>query len=49
MCSSDLATIYASSKGAPLVTAIHGGGHEYAKGSSELIARFFKENPRPAK
>jgi polyhydroxybutyrate depolymerase len=43
------ATIYASSKGAPLVTAIHGGGHEYAKGSTELIVRFFKENPKPAK
>lgn len=42
------ATIYASSKGAPLVTAIHGGGHEYAKGSTELIVRFFKENPKPA-
>ena len=43
------ATIYASSKGTPLVTAIHGGGHEYAKGSTELIVRFFKENPKPAK
>ena len=43
------ATIYASSKGAPLVTAIHSGGHEYAKGSTELIVRFFKENPKPAK
>lgn len=43
------ATIYASTKGAPLVTAIHAGGHEYAKGSSELIVRFFKENPKPAK
>ncbi len=43
------ATIYASSKGAPLVTAIHGGGHEYAKGSTELIGRFFQENPKPAK
>ncbi len=43
------ATIYASSKGAPLVAAIHGGGHEYAKGSTELIVRFFKENPKPAK
>jgi polyhydroxybutyrate depolymerase len=40
------ATIYASSKGAPLVTAIHDGGHEYAKGSTELIVRFFKENPK---
>lgn len=43
------ATLYASSKGAPLVTAIHSGGHEYAKGSTELIVRFFKENPKPAK
>ncbi len=43
------ATIYASTKGAPLVTAIHGGGHEYAKGSTELIVHFFKENPKPAK
>ncbi|NBV47782.1 MAG: esterase [Verrucomicrobia bacterium] len=43
------ATLYPSTKGAPLVTAIHAGGHEYAKGSSELIARFFKENPKPAR
>jgi polyhydroxybutyrate depolymerase len=43
------ATIYPSSKGAPLVTALHGGGHEYAKGSSELIARFFREHPKPAR
>jgi polyhydroxybutyrate depolymerase len=40
------ATLYPSTKAAPLVTAIHRGGHEYAKGSSELIARFFKENPK---
>ncbi len=43
------AALYTSSKGAPLVAAIHGGGHEYAKGSTELIVRFFKENPKPAK
>ena len=43
------ATIFTSTKGAPLVTAIHGGGHEYAKGSTELIVRFFKENPKSAK
>ncbi|MEY4034284.1 MAG: hypothetical protein RL492_1478 [Verrucomicrobiota bacterium] len=43
------ATLYASTKGAPLVTAIHHGGHEYAKGSTALIIRFFKENPKPAK
>ncbi len=40
------ATLYPSSKEAPLVVALHRGGHEYAKGSSELIARFFRENPR---
>jgi polyhydroxybutyrate depolymerase len=40
------ATLFPSTKGAPLVTAIHRGGHEYPKGSSELIARFFKENPK---
>ena len=40
------ATLFPSAKGAPLVTAIHRGGHEYPKGSSELIVRFFKENPR---
>jgi polyhydroxybutyrate depolymerase len=43
------ATLYPSSKGAPLVTALHEGGHEYAKGSTELIVRFFKENPKPTK
>ncbi|MFM8905260.1 MAG: alpha/beta hydrolase family esterase [Verrucomicrobiota bacterium] len=43
------ATIYASSQGAPLVTAIHEGGHEYAKGSTELIVRFFRENAKSAK
>ena len=40
------ATLFTSSKGSPLVTAIHQGGHEYPKGSSERIGRFFKENPR---
>ena len=43
------ATIYASSKSAPLVTGIHSGGHEYPRGATELIVRFFKENPKPAK
>jgi polyhydroxybutyrate depolymerase len=38
------ATLYESSKGAPLVTVIHEGAHEYPKGSSALIARFFKEH-----
>ena len=42
------ATLYASSKGAPLVTVIHEGGHEYPKGSSALITRFFKEHAQAA-
>jgi hypothetical protein len=32
-----------------LVTALHPGGHEYAKGSSELIVRFFKSQVRPVR
>jgi polyhydroxybutyrate depolymerase len=43
------ASLYESDRGAPLVTALHAGGHEYAKGSSELIARFFKAQVRPAR
>jgi polyhydroxybutyrate depolymerase len=43
------AAIYESDRGAPLVTALHAGGHEYPKGSSELIARFFKAQVRPAR
>jgi polyhydroxybutyrate depolymerase len=38
--------IYASSKGAPLVTFIHPGGHEYPKEAPELIVKFFKEHAR---
>lgn len=41
--------IFASSKGAPLVTVVHTGKHEYPKGASELIIRFLKEQARPAK
>lgn len=43
------ASIYESDRGAPLVTALHAGGHEYAKGSSELIVRFFKSQVRPVR
>jgi polyhydroxybutyrate depolymerase len=43
------ATLYTSSKTAPLVTALHPGGHEFPKESALLIDRFFKENPKPAK
>lgn len=41
--------IFTSSKGAPLVTVVHAGKHEYPKGASELIIRFLKEQTRPAK
>ena len=43
------ASIYESDRGPPLVTALHPGGHEYPKGSSELIARFFKAQVRPTR
>jgi polyhydroxybutyrate depolymerase len=40
--------IWTSDK-APVVAVIHEGGHEFPKDASELIVRFFKENPKPAK
>ncbi|MEY4272948.1 MAG: hypothetical protein RL250_1814 [Verrucomicrobiota bacterium] len=43
------ATIFASNEGAPLVTALHAGGHEYPKGASELIARFLKAQIKPTR
>lgn len=43
------ATIFASTEGAPLVTALHAGGHEYPKGASELIARFLKAQVKPTR
>ena len=42
------ATIYESTKGAPLVTVIHDGGHSNPKGAAVLIVRFFKEHAKPA-
>jgi|SRR5581483_9463705 len=39
-------TLYKSSKGAPVVTYIHGGTHTYPKEAPELIVRFFKEHAR---
>jgi polyhydroxybutyrate depolymerase len=36
-------TLYASSKGAPLITFIHGGTHKYPAEAPALIARFFQE------
>jgi polyhydroxybutyrate depolymerase len=35
-------TTYPSSKGTPVVTYIHAGGHEYPPGTSEMIVKFFE-------
>ena len=43
------AELFTSSKGAPLVTVVHSGKHEYPPGAGELIIRFLKENTIPAK
>jgi polyhydroxybutyrate depolymerase len=39
-------TIYASPKGAPVVTFIHGGDHKYPAEAPALIVKFFKEHSR---
>ena len=38
-------TIYGSSSAAPVMTWIHPGGHEYPQGTSERIAKFFRDHP----
>jgi len=40
-------TIYGGDTAAPVVTWIHQGGHTYPNGTSERIAMFFREHPRP--
>jgi polyhydroxybutyrate depolymerase len=42
-------TLYASSKDAPVITYIHGGGHDYPPGTPANIVKFFKEHELPAK
>jgi polyhydroxybutyrate depolymerase len=37
-------TLYPSSKGAPVMIYIHGGGHVYPDGTSEMIVKFFEEH-----
>ena len=37
-------TIYGSPSPAPVMTWIHSGGHEYPDGTSERIAKFFREH-----
>jgi len=39
------ATQYASSKGTPVVTAIHTGEHKFPEEAPAMIVRFFKEHP----
>jgi polyhydroxybutyrate depolymerase len=41
-------TLHPSGIGAPVVTAIHPGGHEYPKQAPEVIAKFFKQHRKPA-
>jgi polyhydroxybutyrate depolymerase len=40
-------TIYTASGAQPVMTWIHTGGHEYPVTTSERIAKFFREHPRP--
>ena len=40
-------TIYGGDTATPVVTWIHPGGHTYPNGTSERIAMFFREHPRP--
>jgi polyhydroxybutyrate depolymerase len=40
------AELFVSQKAAPLVTALHSGGHEYPAGTAKLVVRFCKENQR---
>jgi polyhydroxybutyrate depolymerase len=38
-------TIYGSTSATPVMTWIHPGGHEYPEGTSERIAKFFRDHP----
>jgi polyhydroxybutyrate depolymerase len=39
-------TQFPSATGTPVVEFIHPGGHDYPKGSSAAVVRFFKEHPK---
>jgi polyhydroxybutyrate depolymerase len=39
-------TLFDSASGAPVMTWIHPGGHEYPESTSQRIAKFFREHPR---
>lgn len=38
-------TLYRSSKGAPVITVVHSGGHLYPPFATDLIVRFFRSHP----
>jgi polyhydroxybutyrate depolymerase len=40
-------TLYPSTKGAPVVTWVHDGGHKYPAEAPAMIVNFFKENQLP--
>ncbi len=40
-------TVYGAGSAAPVMTWIHPGGHTYPNSTSERIAAFFREHPRP--
>ena len=39
-------TMYSSKAGAPVVTYIHPGTHQFAAEAPAVIVKFFKENPK---
>jgi polyhydroxybutyrate depolymerase len=39
--------LFTSTKGAPVMTVIHNGGHIYPEGTSQMIVKFFKDHPFP--
>lgn len=40
-------TLYASSKGAPLIACVYPGGHQFAPFAPELMVKFFKMHSKP--
>jgi polyhydroxybutyrate depolymerase len=38
-------TLYGASTNAPVIAWVHSGGHEYPAGTSDGIAKFFRDHP----
>jgi hypothetical protein len=38
--------LFPSATGTPVVELIHSGGHDYPKGTSAAVVRFFKEHAK---